>query len=71
MEKEEDGEEKKEDDDDEEDMEGKTSDEEDIKDSLFMQEGMIVKSSWSQLLFFQLLIQGSFRKEEPHCRDTQ
>ena len=38
----EDGEEKKEDDDDEEDMEGKRRDEEDIQDSLVVQEGIIV-----------------------------
>ena len=42
-EKEEDGEEKKEDDADEEEIEGKRRDEEDIKDSLVVQEGMKVK----------------------------
>ena len=42
-EKEEDEEEKKEDDDDEEEIEGKGRDEEDIQDSLVVEEGMIVK----------------------------
>ena len=42
-EKEEDGEEKKEDDDEEEEMKGKRRDEEDIQDSLVVQESMIIK----------------------------
>ena len=42
-EKEKDGEEKKEDDDDEDEKEGKRRDEEDMHDSLVVEEGMIVK----------------------------
>ena len=42
-EKEEDEEEKKEDDDDDQEMKGKMRDEEDIQDSLVVEEGMIVK----------------------------
>ena len=42
-EKEEDDEEKKDNDDDEEEMEGKRRDEEDMQDSLVLEEGMIVK----------------------------
>ena len=71
-------EEKKEVDDEEEEIEGKRRDEEDIMDSLMVEEGMIVKYN---LVFFatcllplQLMLQGSFHREEdkqPHCRDTQ
>ena len=77
-EKEEDEEEKKEDDDKEEEMEGKQRDDEDMQDSLMVEEGMIVKYLLvlfaTCVLALQLLLQGSFHQEkvkQPHCRDTQ
>ena len=76
--KEEVDEEKNEDDDEEEEMEGKRRDEEDMQDSLVVEEGTMVKFSLvpaaTCLLPLQLLLQGSFRQEEvkqPHCRNAQ
>ena len=64
--KEEEKEEKKQDDDDEEEMEEKWRDEEDMKDSLMVEEGMVVKSSLVSfgtcLLPLQLLLQDSFHR---------
>ena len=63
---------------DEEEIEGKRRDDADIKDSLVVEEGMIVKFPLvpfaTCLLPLQLLLQGSFQQEEvkqPHWRDTQ
>ena len=77
-EKEEDAEKKKDDDDEEKEIEGKRWDEEDMQDSLVVEEGMIVKFSLVPfaicLLPLQLLLQGSFQKEkvkQPQRRDTQ
>ena len=76
-EKEEDGEEKKEDYNDDEEMEGKMRDEEDMQDSLVVQEGIMIKFSLVSyatfLLPLQLLLQGSFHQEvkQPHPRDAQ
>ena len=57
---------------------GKRRDEEDIQDSLVVEEGMIVKFPLvpfaTCLLPLQLLCQGYFHQKEvkqPHCRDTQ
>ena len=76
--KEEDEEEKKEDDDKEEEMEGKQRDDEDMQDSLMVEEGMIVKYLLvlfaTCVLALQLLLQGSFHQEkvkQPHCRYAQ
>ena len=76
-EEEKDKKENKEDDEKEEEMEGKRRDEEDMQDSLVVQEGMIVKFPlvpFATCLFpLQLLLQGSFQLEEvkqPHWRDT-
>ena len=64
--KEEDEEEKKEDDDGEEEMEGKRRDEEDIQDSLVVEEGMMVKFSLVPFATclgpLQRLLQGSFHQ---------
>ena len=77
-EKKEDGEEKKENDDEWEEMDGKRKDEEDMKDSLVVEEGMIVKFPLvpfaTCLLPLQLLLQGSFHQKkvkQPYCRYTQ
>ena len=73
-EKEDEGEKMKEVDDKEEEMEGKRRDEEDIQESLVVEEGMIVNFPMVPLLLWQLLLQDSFQKEEikqSHCRDTQ
>ena len=59
-------------------MEGKRRDEEDLQDSLVVEEGMLVKFPLvplaTCLLHLQLLPQGSFHQEkvkQPHCRETQ
>ena len=59
-----DGEEEKEDDDEEEKIEGKRRDEEDIQDSLVVQEGMIVKFPLVQLPLLQHLLQSVFFQQE-------
>ena len=63
-EKEEDEEEKKEDDEEKEEIEGNRRDEEDMQDSLVLEEGMIVKFPLvpfvTCFLPLQLLLQGSF-----------
>ena len=72
-EKEEYEEKKKEDDDDEEEVEGTRRDDEDMQDSLVVEEGMIVKcplvpfATW--VLPLEFLLQGSFQQEgviQPH-----
>ena len=59
-------------------MEGKQRDDENMKDSLVEEEGIIVKYLLvpfaTCVLALKLLLQGSFHQEEvkqPHCRDTQ
>ena len=45
-------------------MEGKSSDVEDLQDSLVVQEGMIVKFLLVRLPLLQLRLQGYFQQEE-------
>ena len=71
---EEDGEKKKEDDDDDEEMEGKRRDDEDIQDSLVVQEGMIVKFPMVPVATFSAPALMFFQQEEikkQHRRYTQ
>ena len=77
-EREEDVERKKEDGDDEKDMEGKRRNEEDMQDSLVVEDGMMVKYPLIPFATcippLQLLLFGSFQQEEvkqPYCRDAQ
>ena len=64
----------KEDDDEEEEMEGQRKDEEDIQDSLVVQEGMIVKFVLVPVITFAVPASRFFparRSLKPHCTDTQ
>ena len=66
--------EKKEDKEEEEEMEGKWRDEEEMYDSLVVEEGIILKFLLPTcILPIQILLQGSFCQEEvkqPQCRDV-
>ena len=52
-------------------MEWKRRNEEDMQDTLVLEESMILKLP---LVYFAILLQGAFQQDkfkQPHCRDTQ